>query len=174
MTKSQIKDLLKKDNPIIFEIGCNDGEDTEQFLKEFKNIKLHCFEPDPRAIKQFKQRINDKRCSLHEVAISNNDGKADFNLSNSDPTKLWTPKEIGANWNKSSSLKKPYMHLHFHRWCFFDKTIKVKTTKLDTFIKKNNINNIDFIWADVQGAEKDLIEGAKKALTITQYFYTEF
>jgi hypothetical protein len=33
---------------------------------------------------------------------------------------------------------------------------------------------VDFIWADVQGAESDLIEGASGILASTRYFYTEY
>jgi hypothetical protein len=33
---------------------------------------------------------------------------------------------------------------------------------------------VDFIWADVQGAESDLIEGASRLLASTRYFYTEY
>ena len=33
---------------------------------------------------------------------------------------------------------------------------------------------IDLIWADVQGAEADLIEGGTEALRRTRYFYTEY
>ena len=33
---------------------------------------------------------------------------------------------------------------------------------------------IDLIWADVQGAEGDLIEGGRQALARTRYFYTEY
>jgi len=33
---------------------------------------------------------------------------------------------------------------------------------------------VDFIWADVQGAEENLINGAKDTLKNTRYFYTEY
>ncbi len=33
---------------------------------------------------------------------------------------------------------------------------------------------VDFIWADTQGAEADLIEGGRETLRRTRYFYTEY
>ncbi|MCY4315169.1 MAG: FkbM family methyltransferase, partial [Roseovarius sp.] len=36
------------------------------------------------------------------------------------------------------------------------------------------ISKIDFLWADVQGAEGDLIEGARETLRKNEYFYTEY
>ena len=53
--------------------------------------------------------------------------------------------------------------------------MEIKTKKLDTWVKENEIPLIDFIWADVQGAERELIEGGKETLNKkTRYFYTEF
>jgi hypothetical protein len=36
------------------------------------------------------------------------------------------------------------------------------------------VDSIDFIWADVQGAEVDLINGGRATLSNTRYFYTEY
>ena len=59
-------------------------------------------------------------------------------------------------------------------WCTFDQLIKVKTLTLDTWCKNEGVEGIDFIWADVQGAEGDLISGGKQALARTRYLYTEY
>jgi hypothetical protein len=40
MNKNEIKKLLEKENPVIFEIGTNDGEDSEDFIKTFENLEL--------------------------------------------------------------------------------------------------------------------------------------
>jgi len=167
LKKGYIKSLIKIESPIILEIGSNDGRDSQEFLNEFKNIKLYCFEPDPRQIKRFKDRIEDSRCKLYKIAISNKEGIIDFYLSESiDPN---TTAE------DSSSIKKPKKHLRRFPWIKFQKKIQVKTMPLDSWAKKKKINKIDFIWADVQGAEKELIEGGLKTLNEkTRYFYTEF
>lgn len=81
MNKQAIKELLRKDYPVILEIGANYGTDTEEFLKMFGHLKIYCFEPDPRAIAKFKNRINDKRCTLYELAISDKDGEVAFYFS---------------------------------------------------------------------------------------------
>jgi FkbM family methyltransferase len=170
MNKNEIKDLLGKDDPVILEIGCNDGEDSFEFLNTFKDIRLHCFEPDYRALEDFLARCstNENRVGVYPIAISNIDGEIDFHLSGG-----INPIERKLH-HKSSSIKKPTGHLQVHRWCKFDEVVKVKTKKLDTWVVENEIENIDFIWADVQGAEKELIEGGISTLTNkTKYFYTE-
>lgn len=45
---------------------------------------------------------------------------------------------------------------------------------LDSWAEQNNVNSVDFIWADVQGAEADLISGAHNVLKNTKYLYTEY
>ncbi len=167
ISKKEIKFLLKKENPIVLEIGSHNGSDSKEFLDEFNKIRLYCFEPDPRSIKKFKKRINDKKCSLNEIALSNRKGYLEFYLSEN-----VRDSEKGSD---SSSLKKPKEHLEKFPWIKFEKKIKVPTDTLDNWVKKNKIKRIDFIWADVQGAEKELILGGKETLNKkTKYIYTEF
>jgi hypothetical protein len=60
-------------------------------------------------------------------------------------------------------------------WCKFDRTEIVKTTRLDTWCSEQGVDGpIDLIWADVQGPEVDLINGALATLARTHYFYTEY
>jgi 2-O-methyltransferase len=56
----------------------------------------------------------------------------------------------------------------------FEKTIQIPIVRLDDWIKTQNIERIDFIWADVQGAEGDVILGGIETLNKSRYFYTEY
>ncbi|WP_445636135.1 Methyltransferase FkbM domain-containing protein [Nostoc sp. DSM 114161] len=48
--------------------------------------------------------------------------------------------------------------------CNLDFTIEIETTTLDTFCNAEEINTIDFIQIDVQGAELQVLEGALEIL----------
>jgi hypothetical protein len=54
----------------------------------------------------------------------------------------------------------------------FDSGIDIE----DDYIKREKLEGkvIDFIWADIQGAEIDLILGGKEAFKNVRYFYTEY
>ena len=164
----EIKNLINKDSPVILEIGANCGQTTIDFIEMFPNALIHCFEPDPRAIKKFKRMINSKNVILHEIAIGNIDGVINFHQSaggeSIDPE----------GWDQSGSIRAPKAHLNMFPYVRFDNIIQVPIMRLDTWAKLNNITNIDFIWADVQGAEEDLILGGKNTLQKTRYFYTEY
>jgi hypothetical protein len=42
-------------------------------------------------------------------------------------------------------------------------------------LKKNNIQVIDFVWCDVQGAEEKVIRGGQETFkNKVKYFYTEY
>ena len=74
----RFKILLKKDNPVIAEIGSHYGEDTLRLIETFPNSKIYCFEPDDRNIRIFNKIVNDNRVVLNQSALSNKNGKARF------------------------------------------------------------------------------------------------
>lgn len=165
----EIKALVGRKDPVVLEIGCNDGEDSRAFLSAFPQCKLFCFEPDPRAVKRFRTKIVDFRCKLFEMAIGSTNGSTLLRMSGGKPYPM--PRE----WDLSSSIREPSGHLVKHPWCKFDETCNVSVMRLDTWSNLHpEINLIDFVWADVQGAEGDMIEGGMETLSRARYLYTEF
>lgn len=166
MNKQDIYNLINKKNPIIFEIGCADGKDTIEFINTFDGLKIYCFEPEPKNIQLVKNNIKYNDHYLFEGVVSNIDGELLFNRSRTD-----NPSDL----SYSGSVKKPKEHLIEWPFIKFDEQIKVKSTTLDTFCEQNEINFIDFIWADVQGAEEDLIKGGLRTLTNkVKFLYIEY
>jgi FkbM family methyltransferase len=164
ITKQEIKNLINNSAPVIFEIGCADGIDTLEFINTFNesSFKLFCFEPDPRNIEEFKKRVSDSRVFLHEIAIGDKDGLTTFNQSST---------------IYSSSLKNPNIENIQKTWPMinFENSFDVIVTTIDSFIKDNSIEIVDFIWADVQGAEDLMISGGKNSLIDkVRYMYTEY
>ena len=167
MNKQHIKKLLRKDDPVIFEIGCADGKDTNDFISTFgPNLKIHCFEPEIKNIAIVKNTVNFGGHYLFEGAVSNKDGITTFHRSRTD-----NPDDL----SYSGSIKRPKEHLKVWPFIKFDQHLEVKTITLDTYCKENNVDYIDFIWADVQGAEQDLVEGGKEMFANKiKYLYTEY
>ena len=65
--------LIGRPDPVILDIGCNDGAEIDRFLKMFPKCQVHAFEPDPRPRARFKKHIRDKRVKLWPLAISAED-----------------------------------------------------------------------------------------------------
>ena len=160
-----LRQLLAKENPVILEIGCHNGSHTLWFLETFQNPTIHCFEPDPRATKQFKQKLgNHPSIKLFEGAISYQTGAQTFFQSDG----------IKSDWTCSGSLRKPVNHTELHPQIVFERTIEVPTTTLDKYCQEESITQIDFIWMDVQGAEMDVFKGGKNTLSNVHFLYTEY
>ncbi len=173
MDKNQIKRLVNKSNPVIFEIGCADGIDTMEFLELFgESSTIYCFEPDDRNADVFqnggfrplrpdlKNGINNSNIIFEKKAIGDINGIVEFNQSST---------------IYSSSLKKPTDEL-FNEWPVikFENTLKVECVTLDKYTEDNNIDIIDFIWADVQGAEDLMIIGGENTFkSKVRFLYTE-
>jgi len=158
----QLRSIIGGDNHTILEIGSCEGEDSVWFLKIFNNARVFCFEPDPKNCSDHRKLINNNRCTLIEMAITDTDGDIVFHRSG------------GRKRRASGSIRKPKEHLDRHPWCTFNEKIIVPGITLDTWCKKNNISSIDLIWADVNGAETSMIGGASETLRFTKYLYTEF
>ena len=130
MNKYEIKSLIGTEDPIILEIGANNGTDTIDFLNTFKAGRFFCFEPDPRALAQWMQNVKDPRAQVFNIAISDQIGTIEFNQSSGWPPD-WDKPSPDSEWNMSGSIKKPKNHIPIHPWCLFDKKIMVNTITLD-------------------------------------------
>ncbi len=170
----EIARMIDCDSPVMLEVGANNGADTERFLEAMPNISLFCFEPDPRPIVKFHDRIGpDLRCTLVNKAVSDTDGTTVMYRSSGKPPNQ--PNHDG-DWDMSGSIFKPTKHLEYSPWVTFPDShhLEVDTIRLDTWFKSQTaIDAIDFIWADVQGAEAAMVRGATETLARTRYLYTE-
>ena len=174
MNKYEIKSLIGTEDPIILEIGANNGTDTIDFLNTFKYGRFFCFEPDPRALAQWMQNVKDPRAQVFNIAISDQIGSIQFNQSSGWPPD-WEKPSPDAEWNMSGSIKKPKNHIPIHPWCLFDKKIMVNTITLDEWVENVGVKEIDFAWIDVQGAEFEVITGGRNTFdNKLRYVYTEY
>ncbi|NBO23594.1 FkbM family methyltransferase, partial [bacterium] len=153
--------------PLIIELGGCDGHHTNiigQKLRDSgKPFTFLVLEPVPH----LAQIIKDKMKWLPEVqiiqmAVGSQNGSVTFYQSDN--------KYYG-----SSSIRKPKRAYEFWQDMSFTE-LNCQSITLDELSKTYGLSDrvIDFIWADVQGAEKDLIIGGMETLKHTKYFYTEF
>lgn len=79
------------------------------------------------------------------------------------------------NNGQSSSILDLDKHKIYHPHIYVEKIISVKTKRIDTLIKENDIdiNNYNFLNIDVQGAELLVIKSFGKLLNNIKYIYTE-
>lgn len=150
----------------IIEIGAHDGTHTNllRLLCREPPILL-AIEPDPRNIRV----MHDAGQSVLPVAISNETGDAEWFASGG-----ITPNTESRLHTDSSSLKRPTRHLEVHPWCEFTEGGRVKTMTLDAATAHlDPSTDIDLVWADVQGAQLEVIRGGGRTLARTRYLFIE-
>jgi FkbM family methyltransferase len=174
ITSDELAACVGRPDPTILELGANDGEHTAMFLDLFPQARIYAFEPDVRAAARFRARIGaDRRVLLFEAAVGAVDGPAPFYPSDGWPSPA-DRERLPDGWDLSGSLHRPTGHLQQHPWCTFSRQVEVTVWSLDSWAAFKRIGDVDFIWADVQGAEGDVVTGGRQTLVRTRWFYTEF
>ncbi len=168
---SALPTLINNDYATILEIGAHNGFHSRQFLQLFPFARRYAFEPDSRARAAFKRNIRDLRAVLFNCAIGAKDGFGDFFQSTGNHPDL---THNSTDWDHSGSIRPPTGHLKEQPWCKFLPARSVRIKTLDSVVDELGIDVIDFLWADVQGAEIDMIRGGKAALERTRYIFTEY
>lgn len=169
--------LIGTDSPVVVEIGAHYGEDSLRFLEMFTGIKLYCFEPDPRNIQTFNKYITDSRVQLFPIALSDKKGTLPFYPSYQQRAALDVPEkydwispedynDMALNSSGASSLKPGYKYA--------SSAIDVAAERFDNWYAQTNLGKIDLIWIDVQGAEREVVDGMGVEIKNVKYLWIEY
>jgi len=144
-----IKKLVKKGD-IVIDVGANIGVFSAYLSREVGAAgKVFAFEPVKETFWRLQETLALNRCenlSAYQIALSNKPGNFTMNV--------FEPQYSA--WNS------------FGRPQFGDVkptgVEKVTADTLDRFADKHGLKKINFVKIDVEGFEKDVLEGAKKLL----------
>jgi len=139
-------ELFKDKKIIIFDVGTNVGQFLEVYLRvlnnlSIKNYEIHCFEPNISLIKDLR-KYSKSNIFINNLAISNKIGEKNFFIHDINTT---------SSFYKCKHIKEK-------------KEIKIETTTLDEYCKIKNISKINFLKIDTEGAEPEVLEGAKNQI----------
>jgi len=178
----RFKEIISvQDHPFVIEFGACDGYHTNIMLNILNSVRpvcrYHIFEPVPELINQIDNRIGvfkatNPNIKIFTEAVGSKTGTFTFYQSGGGRTENGV---IVENYYGSSSIRKPKLVTEAWKEMTFTETICNSIT-FDDYIKREGLEGqvIDFIWADIQGAEVDLILGGKEAFKNVRYFYTEY
>lgn len=141
--------LLKTDS-VVLDIGANIGYFTLLAAAKARSGKVFSFEPVSFFRKQLKKNLalnGFRNIDVLPLAVSDRNEETDIYLAADD--------NLGM-----TSLTPPEN--------FSGEKEKVKTIRLDAWLKAQHLSKIDFIKIDVEGAEKKVLDGMKEMLQIHQ------
>ena len=165
ISKQEIIRYLPSKNVTILEAGAYDGKDTSDWSKLLPNAKIHAFEPEPSTYLRLQQEV--QKCSnvtTYNKALSDVSGNTMFYVSQNGNDETGT---------FSSSLLKPKDHLTVCPHMKFEKQITVRAINLDEWAQKNNVEKIDLMWLDMQGAEFKVLKAAPIILNTVSVIFSE-
>jgi FkbM family methyltransferase len=135
---------------------------SEYDLYKKLNINNIIFiEANPNIIEKLKIRVGSECIVFNYLIYDKDDVELDFNI---------------CHHLQSSSLLDFKQHkMYYPELSNVIDIIKLKTKKLDTLIKENNIdmNKFNTLMLDVQGAEKLVLDGFTENIKYIDYIYTE-
>ena len=160
-----VKSLNTKKKLIIFDIGCYRGFFTKAILKLInkKKYKIYLFDVNKNVKKYIYDLKKLKNIYYNEVAISDKNGKANYNLNSFFESSGSSLSSMVKNDNKWISSRKFILKLLLQTTEDF-KQYQVNTITIDKFLEINEIKFIDIMKVDIDGSEYKFLKGAKKTL----------
>ena len=159
----------RDDVEIIFDIGSCHALESVEFAKRFNNAQVFTFEANPVSYEVCLENIKDySSITVINEAVNDYDGLCKFYPMDKDRTiTTWEDGNQGA----SSLYKANGAYDHIEKYIQYE--IEIPCTRLDTFCRKNNINKIDIIWMDLQGAELKALQSLGFLLETVKIIHTE-
>jgi FkbM family methyltransferase len=137
---------------VVFDIGAANGRTSSKYRTLFPEAKLYAFEPLPASYKELAKfcETNTYTTPLN-YAVTEQAGKATFHITAlDDSSSLLPPNVTGSTFDRHHKLQR---------------TIEVNTITIDQICAQYNIDQIDVLKLDTQGAELSALKGASKMLS---------
>jgi FkbM family methyltransferase len=147
--KNLVDGISLEDVNTCFDVGANSGIFSYFLKKRYNNAEIHCFEPSPELIKCIELNLNRfNNIHIKNQAICDVSGSVNFYV------------------NKASQQTNSLIIDSVTPFCEEGSMdmISVDSNTLDRYCIQNNIDSIDVLKVDIQGAEKSLLRGAKDIL----------
>lgn len=147
----QRKLLAGKKDLCIFDVGAHYGETALRYNTLFPGASIYSFEPFPDSVAKYQQNTREyTNIKVFENALSNVQGETIFYSNSSDATNSLLDSNKTDSWIDNETKT--------------NNTITVKTDTVDNFCKRMNLEFIDVLKLDVQGAELLTLQGASGML----------
>tara|TARA_Y200000002_G_scaffold198755_1_gene164079 strand:+ start:978 stop:1679 length:702 start_codon:yes stop_codon:yes gene_type:complete len=156
-----LKNLLKKDNNIIFDVGGHRGESIFFFSENFDILKIYTFEPiEDNFLKLKKNTKNiEKKVVYFNSALGNIKEKR--TIKKMIETSSSTLNEINEE-SKYYKKKGFFLGVSKNKKMYVEKIVSIE--KGIDIIKKFNIDKIDLLKIDTEGFELNVIKGFERSI----------
>lgn len=147
--------IIKVNNPVIIDVGANNGQTIRFFLKLFPNAVIYSFEPNPRLYENLLIEFGgNNNIHIFNKGISDFNGKLVLNETVTDETSTFE------NLNYDSQyLKVKSKILGVKAENIVTNKYEVEVITLDFFIQEMKLEKIDILKIDTEGHEMKCLLG---------------
>lgn len=142
-----IRDLqrwTRNPEPVIFDVGANQGQSLAKFSKAFPGAVIHCFEPSVSTFQELcKAAAINPRAYCWNMGLGNSEGSATF-YENPESVLSSFLKPDPASWIPAASPK------------------SAPIGTVDQFCSDHGIASIDILKSDTQGYDYAVFQGAAR------------
>jgi len=167
--ENEIIKFLRRENKIIFDIGCFKGNFTSNFIKREDKLgyesTFYMFDPNPRVKDYLQSMLINNKINYFNIALDNSNSKKKFYLNNFFEPSGSSLSTLILDDKKWVKTRKFFMKIFqpFKKIRDFSE-ILVDTRTIDSFCEENKINYIDLLKVDAEGNEKNILLGSEKFL----------
>ena len=166
---SNIKKIFNNNIDTVLDVGAHEGEFALSLNKSFNIKKIISFEPNKKIfiklIKQTKKRFN---IEIVNFGVGENNERKKLNINTESSS-----SSINELRTESNYYKKKFFLTNFFRGNVIEEKITIDVIKLDDYINKNKIENIDLLKIDTEGFEFSVLKGTDKNLKYIRAIYFE-
>ncbi len=131
---------------VVFDLGANMGLFAS--VAAARGCRVHAFEPTPQALELMNKNLSFyENISVYPLAVTDHVGTAMFYINDA-----------------SGSDKAMTLNSLYEERGHTNAKLEIQTTSLDTFVDEHHIEKVDFIKADIEGAERFMLAGAQRTL----------
>ena len=156
-TRSELADLRRlfthRAPDVAFDVGANIGYWTADLLRAFPAARIHAFEPTPETAEALRSHLGARPgVDIHEVAVTDQAGPIDLRVDN---------EVLGGGANSlldhgaTSAIDAPSADY---------RPVTVTGITLDDFCDRHDVDHVDVLKLDVEGAEGLALVGGRGLL----------
>jgi FkbM family methyltransferase len=146
-----VRALAGEDAQHMFQVGAHHGGEVDLYLKCFPRARIHCFEPAPSAFALLSGKFaGNERVALHQMAMSDRAGSVEFFVNSVAETNSLYPFATDAQRYCKGVEQGAATH--------------VRAGAVDDLVRDLEIDVLDVLNLDVQGAELAVLRGAEGLL----------
>lgn len=156
----EMQRVLQDDGIVIYDIGAARGVFSCLVAKLYNVAEIHSFEPIPDTYSQLLSSVKPyPNIYCHNVALGNE--------------KIDKEMYITSNSDSSSLLKMEHLHEAEFTNISISKNIIVNCVQLDDYVREQSLALPHVVKIDVQGYEKNVLQGGEKTIRQASYCVVE-